>query len=41
MKESINAILYEADMILQYYDTQEPRESDYINAEKNMMGDAV
>ena len=40
-EESINAILYEADMILQYYDTQEPRESDYINAEKNMMGDAV
>ena len=37
-EESINAILYEADMILQYYDTQEPRESDYVNAEKNMMG---
>jgi GTPase SAR1 family protein len=37
-EESINAILYEADMILQYYDSQEPRESDYVNAEKNMMG---
>ena len=37
-EESINAVLYEADMILQYYDTQEPRESDYVNAEKNMMG---
>ena len=33
-EESINAVLYEADMILQYYDTQEPRESDYVNAEK-------
>ena len=37
-EESINAVLYEADMILQYYDSQEPRESDYVNAEKNMMG---
>jgi GTPase SAR1 family protein len=37
-EESINAVLYEADMILQYYDSQEPRESDYANAEKNMMG---
>ena len=37
-EESINAILYEADMILQYYDSQEPRESDYVNAEINMMG---
>lgn len=37
-EESINSVLYEADMILQYYDTKEPREEDYINAEKNMMG---
>ena len=33
-EESINSVLYEADMILQYYDTKEPREEDYINAEK-------
>ena len=38
-EESINAVLYEADMILQYYDVQEPREADYVNAEKNMMGE--
>lgn len=37
-EESINAVLYEADMIIQYYDTKEPREEDYLNAEKNMMG---
>ena len=35
-EESINAVLYEADSITQYYDSQEPRESDYVNAEKNM-----
>ena len=38
-EESINAVLYEADMIIQYYDSQEPKESDYVNAEKNMMGE--
>ena len=37
-EESINSVLYEADMIIQYYDTKEPREEDYVNAEKNMMG---
>ena len=37
-EESINAVLYEADMIIQYYDSKEPREEDYVNAEKNMMG---
>ena len=38
-EESINAVLYEADMILQYYDAQEPRESDYVNAEKALAGE--
>ncbi len=38
-EESINAVLYEADMIIQYYDSQEPRESDIVNAEKNLMGE--
>ena len=37
-EESINSVLYEADMIIQYYDIKESREEDYVNAEKNMMG---
>ena len=38
-EDSINAVLYEADMIIQYYDSQEPRESDIENAEKNIIGE--
>ena len=37
-EDSINAVMYEADTIIQYYDSLEPREADYVNAEKNMMG---
>ena len=36
--DSINAALYQADMILQFYDSQEPKESDFFNAENKMMG---
>ena len=36
-EESINAVLYEADMIIQYYDSREPREADYVKAEEAMM----
>ena len=38
-EESINAVMYEADNIIQYYDSLEPREADYINAEKNLTGE--
>ena len=38
-EDSINAVMYEADTIIQYYDSLEPREADYINAEKNLMGE--
>ena len=31
--------MYEADTIIQYYDSLEPREADYINAEKNLTGE--
>ena len=37
-EDTISAVMYEADMVLQYYDSLEPREADYINAEKNLMG---
>ena len=37
-EDSISAVMYEADMVLQYYDSLEPREADYVNAEKSMMG---
>jgi GTPase SAR1 family protein len=39
-EDTISAVMYEADMVLQYYDSLEPKESDYINAEKNLMGNA-
>ena len=38
-EDTISAVMYEADMIIQYYDSQEPRESDIVNAEKNLMGE--
>lgn len=37
-EDSINAVLYEADMLLQYYDNQEPREDEYVKAENNLTG---
>ena len=37
-EDTINAVMYEADMVLQYYDSLEPREADFVNAEKNLMG---
>jgi GTPase SAR1 family protein len=37
-EDTISAVMYEADMVLQYFDSLEPREADYINAEKNLMG---
>jgi hypothetical protein len=32
-EDSVNAVLYHADSILQYYENQEPREDYYHNAE--------
>ena len=37
-EDTINAVIYEVDMVIQYYDSLEPREADYVNAEKNLMG---
>ena len=39
-EDTISAVMYEADMVLQYFDSLEPREADYINAEKKLMGES-
>ena len=37
-EESISAVLYNADNVLQYFESQEPREDVFDNAEKDLMG---
>ena len=37
-EESISAVLYNADNVLQYFESQEPREDIFDNAEKDLMG---